>query len=191
MLRAIAVAGLIAAAAVPAGAATIINGSFETGNFSGWTLSSSGGLTGSTIVSTAQADAGLYSARFRTGTGNFRIISQTVATNVGQNYLLRYSMLNQGARAFDTIDVTTGGTTISFGNRSPFGWTQFVQGFQATSTSTLIRFAVKHTGGTTGNYLYLDKVSLSVPEPSTWAMLIVGFGLVGAAGRRRRISLAA
>jgi hypothetical protein len=25
-----------------------------------------------------------------------------------------------------------------------------------------------------------------VPEPATWAMLIIGFGLVGAAARRRK-----
>ena len=30
-----------------------------------------------------------------------------------------------------------------------------------------------------------------VPEPSTWAMLITGFGLVGAASRKRRIIVAA
>jgi hypothetical protein len=27
----------------------------------------------------------------------------------------------------------------------------------------------------------------TVPEPASWAMLIAGFGLVGAAGRRRRL----
>ena len=32
----------------------------------------------------------------------------------------------------------------------------------------------------------LDGVSAAVPEPATWAMLIGGFGLVGAAARRRR-----
>ena len=33
----------------------------------------------------------------------------------------------------------------------------------------------------------LDNLSLTaVPEPSTWAMMIVGFGLVGAAARRRK-----
>ena len=31
----------------------------------------------------------------------------------------------------------------------------------------------------------------AVPEPSTWAMLIAGFGLVGAANRRRRIAIVA
>lgn len=34
-------------------------------------------------------------------------------------------------------------------------------------------------------------VFAAVPEPATWAMLIAGFGLVGAAGRRRRIAVAA
>jgi hypothetical protein len=30
----------------------------------------------------------------------------------------------------------------------------------------------------------------AVPEPSSWAMLIAGFGLVGAAARRRRVAMA-
>jgi hypothetical protein len=33
--------------------------------------------------------------------------------------------------------------------------------------------------------------SVSVPEPASWAMLIAGFGLVGAAARRRRTIVAA
>jgi hypothetical protein len=55
-------------------------------------------------------------------------------------------------------------------------------------------------GGTIGgtNGFDLDAVGLvnwkavdgpgGVPEPATWAMLIAGFGLVGAAARRRRVS---
>jgi hypothetical protein len=31
----------------------------------------------------------------------------------------------------------------------------------------------------------------SVPEPTSWAMLLAGFGLVGFAARRRRITVAA
>ena len=40
----------------------------------------------------------------------------------------------------------------------------------------------------------LDNVSLrvgGVPEPSSWAMLIAGFGLVGAVARRRKVALTA
>ena len=33
--------------------------------------------------------------------------------------------------------------------------------------------------------------SVAVPEPASWAMLIAGFGLVGAAARRRRTALTA
>ena len=36
-----------------------------------------------------------------------------------------------------------------------------------------------------------DQFSAVVPEPASWAMLIAGFGLVGAVARRRRISAAA
>ena len=40
----------------------------------------------------------------------------------------------------------------------------------------------------------LDDVSIrvtpAIPEPATWAMLIAGFGLVGAAARRRRLAAA-
>lgn len=38
------------------------------------------------------------------------------------------------------------------------------------------------------NFTIIDNVTLAavVPEPATWAMLIAGFGLVGAASRRRR-----
>ena len=43
---------------------------------------------------------------------------------------------------------------------------------------------------TFGQGYRVDGVMGSVPEPTTWALLIVGFGFVGAAARRRRQSLA-
>lgn len=43
-----------------------------------------------------------------------------------------------------------------------------------------------------GNFQFtITNVGAAVPEPSNWAMLITGFGLVGAAARRRRVSAAA
>lgn len=38
--------------------------------------------------------------------------------------------------------------------------------------------------------LVADPVTPSVPEPATWAMMIVGFGLVGGAMRRRKTTVA-
>ena len=45
-----------------------------------------------------------------------------------------------------------------------------------------------------GGGFELDNVTIgtgAVPEPATWAMLIAGFGIVGAAARRRRIAAVA
>jgi hypothetical protein len=45
--------------------------------------------------------------------------------------------------------------------------------------------------GTLGQGYRIDSLTLGVPEPASWAMLIAGFGLVGAANRRRRGVVAA
>ncbi len=45
---------------------------------------------------------------------------------------------------------------------------------------------VEFDSGLAFDGIIVDGVNVGVPEPSTWAMLIAGFGLVGAAARRRR-----
>jgi hypothetical protein len=39
--------------------------------------------------------------------------------------------------------------------------------------------------GSTSNAFEIDDIAVGVPEPSTWAMMILGFGLIGGALRRR------
>jgi hypothetical protein len=68
------------------------------------------------------------------------------------------------------------------------GWQQVTFNFKATSTTELLSFL---SDGAPSNNLppvaFLDGVSLTmVPEPATWAMMLVGFGGLGAALRRRR-----
>ncbi len=50
-----------------------------------------------------------------------------------------------------------------------------------------------HPGGTGGTRwgTWVSSLTVSVPEPSTWAMMLVGFGVIGAASRRRKALLAA
>jgi hypothetical protein len=197
-MRKLIAAALLAGAALaaPANAATVLNGSFEAGlgiNPFGWTVTSIGGRTGSMavfpegyIATFPAADTGVNALRIRSSADNTWVLTQTVATNVGQSYVLRYSMLNQNANAFDSVTVTTGNVTTVFGDRAPFEWTAFTQAFTAVSTSTVIQFAIRHTGGNSQNFMYLDSVALSVPEPGTWGMMMAGFGLVGFAARRRK-----
>ena len=59
--------------------------------------------------------------------------------------------------------------------------------FTATEVSHVLTFFALGGPGGLPPFSLLDNVSVSVvPEPTTWAMLIAGFGLVGASARRRR-----
>jgi hypothetical protein len=43
----------------------------------------------------------------------------------------------------------------------------------------------------TSGYFQIDNLTIgAVPEPQTWALLIVGFGMIGAAARQRRLAAA-
>jgi hypothetical protein len=70
-------------------------------------------------------------------------------------------------------------------------WQQFGGSFFNGSATSLSLSIVNLNTVPGGNDLGLDDISLTavagvVPEPASWAMLIAGFGLVGAAARRRR-----
>lgn len=183
-LKLLAAAAMLAIA-MPANATLIVNGNFDNA-LANWTTGSIGGVVG--FVSTNfQIGDPLPAAQFRTGTDNFKTLSQSVATVVGQRYLLTYSILNQAA-ASNQFDVTTGDRVTSTVFADPFAeFTTFSQSFVASSELSLIRFAVNHTGASR-QFFFIDNVSLIdiVPEPENWALLIAGFGLVGAAARRRR-----
>jgi len=74
-----------------------------------------------------------------------------------------------------------------------------------TQTLTLVDPTARFTGyffttrepgnlnylGSQGQGYRIDSLTMGVPEPASWAMLIAGFGLVGAASRRRRAAVAA
>jgi hypothetical protein len=61
---------------------------------------------------------------------------------------------------------------------------EIITGLKLTSTGVAFEFDSFAAEG-------IDPGGGAVPEPASWAMLIAGFGLVGAVSRRRRVSLAA
>ncbi len=78
------------------------------------------------------------------------------------------------------------------GVASSYAWTTSSFSFVAGSAGTLKAYLGTESADNVGPVV--DNVSLSitggVPEPATWAMMILGFGFAGAALRRRRAAFA-
>lgn len=98
----------------------------------------------------------------------------------------------------NTVDsITLNGTTLaasggSFTSYQPFssaGGT-FVAGVN-TLTFTVRNFANGAGSNPTGLRVEVTGTADAVPEPASWALLVVGFGLVGTAARRRVRAVAA
>ena len=114
------------------------------------------------------------------------VLSQTLATTPGQTYTISFELALHSGH-YDAFSASFGGTTLLslVNDESDFGYTLETFTATATSSSTLLSFAGRNTKGLWD----LDNVSVTadgVPEPATWAMMLVGFGGLGAAMRSRR-----
>ncbi len=139
-------------------------------------------------------------------------ISQTVATTVGDIYRLTFGYSDENCLGCSTVftvnigsfsqDFTVTASDFGQGPGPNFFTRPFDVGeigsYTATDANTTISFILKSTTNTGNNDPLLDGVVFEkigtttlpdipgVPEPGTWAMMLTGFGLLGAALRRRR-----
>jgi len=185
--------GAVSAMALMAGVAhadpnLIVNGSFETGDFTGWTaVANSYPMTvdGSHVE---DGDFGAQIAGFSYGAGP-DTLTQTVGTTGGEVYLLSFWRTIEDGRPTVSLDVTWNGASV-FSELNPGA--QPFQNFTAlvvgTGSDTLQFISANDPA-----FTYLDNVSLTdtgrtsaAPEPAAWALMIAGFGLAGAALRAKR-----
>jgi len=124
--------------------------------------------------------------------GVFGGLSQSFATVTGQKYQLTFDYSHNfgGSASNYAAQVTVGdlSTTVSQTSDQRV-WVAFSQTFTANSDSTTLTFI--DTQGAFNAGIYLDDVSVTpltagVPEPSTWAMLLIGFAGLGFMGYRRK-----
>ena len=161
------IAGLLAAVATPAMAATDLTGTSVTASL----LFPD---TGTTYAGPATATVG---GGVEFGQGTFAPAQGSL--DVGANTLTYFANVGAGysTSSFNgfRIDFDRAITSVSFlGGKTPTG-------FSFSGNSVFL-----NVSGQT--YAASDFTSLSitaVPEPAQWAMMIGGFGLVGAATRRR------
>jgi hypothetical protein len=131
-------------------------------------------------------------------------ISQTIhGLHVGTTYELTFDwagaqQLGYNGMTTEGWNVDFGGDTVSTGtianaNHGFTGWKTANFYFTADKTTETLSFlAIGGPRASLPPFALLDGVSLTaVPEPATWAMMLVGFGGMGAAIRSRRNKAAA
>jgi hypothetical protein len=136
-----------------------------------------------------------------TGAGNTSPadgVYQDVATVAGQKYTLKFLLGNADGSQNPVYTLPSsigvsidGGAVTNYTNAAvtPLGinWATKYYSFTATGATTRVAFSnTTPSSPVTDNFAGLDAVSLSVPEPASWALMLSGFGLVGATVRRRR-----
>lgn len=166
----------------------------------GWTVTNTNSVAwiGPTNPFGITASNGDYSLDLQ-GYGDaapFGGVAQSISTVVGAQYALSFD-LGSGANSAAAIEAIagTGDQTFTSTIEPTVGWQTETLDFTATGTSTLI--SLLGITASNGIYIGLDNVRLectsacgvaAVPEPSTWTMMLTGFGAIGAsiAWRRRR-----
>ena len=128
-------------------------------------------------------------------------ISQTLNNlQIGKTYTLTFEWA--AAQLANRIGDITEQLQVSFGGESQLtsvlpvvsqgfsGWQSVKMFFTPTATTQTLTFLSLGTPNGLPPMALLDGASLTVPEPGTWAMMLLGFGGIGAMIRRRGRSVA-
>lgn len=152
------------------------------------------------------------------GAGNFgnaapgEGIGQSITTTAGDIYRLTFGYSDENCLGCSTVfTVNIGGFSQDFTvvasdagmGPGPNFFTRpwdvgLLDNYVATGSSTFVSFILKSSTNSGNNDPLLDGIVFErigatntpggVPEPTTWAMMLTGFGLLGGALRRRRSS---
>jgi hypothetical protein len=180
-----ALAAAVALAAPASATQLVTNGGFETGDLSGWTLTGNTSFTGVDNIAHSGTNAAFFGQVDATGS-----LSQTLGTVTGQMYTISFWLQNEGGTPSSFTASFGGDVLTSLSDPAAFNYTFYTFDLTASSNSTLLSFTFQQNPA----YFHLDDVSVedvsSVPEPATWAMMILGLGAAGVTLRRRKTRVA-
>jgi hypothetical protein len=193
---ALAAASAVAIAA-PANAATLVSENFES-SLGAFTATGQAGInTGTGYIGccgTTGSVANMANHFVAFGSGDLPsgLISSPITLVGGTSYTLSFDYATLGAGS-DTLFALIDGHTFSASQGANNNMDTTFHAYSFTWTATGGPSALQfNSGGTISADAILDNVLLTglaaaVPEPSTWAMMLLGFGAIGFAMRRRRV----
>jgi hypothetical protein len=170
----------------------VVNGDFETGTLSNWTLSEN------RFFSSVSYDYVTHSQVWMDGAvGSKAYLAQYIATVVGQTYNFSFDVKNN-LDLGTAFEADFGASKVLGTSNQIENWTHYsFNNLIATSSSTLIKIGIQNDY----TYTSLDNVSVTVappvpninvaamppvPEPESYAMLLAGLAVMGAIARRRK-----
>ena len=164
----------------------VANGSFETGDFTGWTQLGNTGFTGvsGTFGSIAPTD-GLFQGFFGQ-VGSTGSIQQSIATGAGITYSVSFDLFNFGGTA-NSFVADFGGTLLSLTDDAGLGYTTFSYMVTTSGGPTDLIFTTRQDP----SYWLLDHISVvETPEPATLALMGMALlSMLGLGAMRRRANV--
>jgi hypothetical protein len=145
----------------------IVNGGFETGNLSGWTLSGNTSFVGVTTggyAGVSSAHGGNYYAYLGPiGSDGFLMQQAAISTISGDPYTLQLWLASDGGTPNDFSVSFDGTTVLSLTDVPSQGWTAYTFNVVANTSSSNLTIGFRNDPG----YLGLDDVSLTSTSNST------------------------
>lgn len=130
--------GSLSASAPPS--ERVVNGGFETGNFTGWVLSP--GINYTTVVSgdATRVHAGTYG--LETGPSPIGYMSQSIVTSAGQTYTFSYWLYSDAGSGTEFIAYWNGVILDDFADLGAVGWTQHSHTVTASGSASEVKFGM-------------------------------------------------